>query len=390
MKSYTVILISRDNIGPEIELMGVPAYRICAEKCAKYFETDNIFVPGLQNDDSLGDISILSRYPKDSEIEHNLVIIDSALLFEGKFLWRMRNRFNSPLVAFSEDLKPLGFAILTRESYSESFFDNPWKNIDSILEKDLSARVIVIDTHYCRINSREEIQGAEDFLLRSLKRQSDGIISSNLNRPLSIKLTKFLTRWNINPNSFTSLSLVIGLIGSLQLLRTSYEAWLTGMILLSFSSVLAGVDGETAKITLRRTKFGKWYNIIANDVVTVSFLGALSIALKNKAILFESGLILTGIYLIYLLSTHLFTTVSSLRNGRFFIQEIADKTQLNKNRYRLFLSFLKRDLIIFFGLILSIFNMLKFLPPVFLAILLTLFLSGIIKHFLQKSKGEIN
>lgn len=390
MKSYTVILISRDNVGPEIELMGVPAYRICAEKCAKYFETDSIFVPGLQNDDSLGDISILCRYPKDSEIEHNLVIIDSALLFEGKFLWRMRNRFSPPLAAFSEELKPLGFAILTRENYSESFFDNPWKNIDSILEKDLSARVIVIDTHYCRINSREETKNAEDFLLRSLKKQSDGIISSNLNRPVSIRLTKFLTRWNINPNSFTSLSLVMGLIGSLQLLRTSYEAWLTGMILLCFSSVFAGVDGETAKITLRRTKFGKWYNIIANDVVTISFLGTLTIALKNKEILYESGLILTAVYLIYLLSNHLFTVSSSLRKGRFFIQEIADKTQLNKNRFELLLSLFKRDMIIFSGLILAIFNILEFFPLVFLVILLTLFISGITKHFLQQSKGAIN
>jgi phosphatidylglycerophosphate synthase len=390
MKSYTVILISRDNIGPEIELMGISAYRICAEKCAKYFETDKIFVPALEKDDFLGGISILSRYPEDPEIEHNLVIIDSALLFEGKFLWRMRNRFNAPLAAFSEDLKPLGFAILTRESYSESFFDNPWKNIDSILEKDLSARVIVIDTHYCRINSREEIKDAENFLLRSLRRQSDGIISSNLNRPLSIKLSKFLTRWNINPNSLTSISLVIGLIGSLQLLRTSYGAWLTGLILLYFSSILAGVDGETAKITLRRTEFGKWYNIIANDVVTVSFLGSLTIALKNNLFLYESGLTLTVVYLIYLSLNHLFTALSSLRKGRFFIQEIADKTQLNKNRFELFLSFFKRDIIIFSGLLLAIFNILEFLPPVFLIIFLTLFIIGVMKYFLQQSKRGLN
>lgn len=390
MKSYTVILISRDNVGPEIELMGVPAYRICAEKCAKYFETDKIFVPGLQNDDCLDDISILSRYPKDSEIEHNLVIIDSALLFEGKFLWRMRNRFNPPLAAFSEDLKPLGFAILTRESYSESFFDNPWKNIDLILEKDLSARVIVIDTHYCRINSREKIKDAEDFLLRSLKKQSDGIVSSNLNRPISIRLTKLLTRWNFNPNSLTSISLVTGLIGSLQLLRTSYEAWLTGMMLLSLSSILAGVDGETAKITLRRTEFGKWYNTIANDLVTLSFPGTLTIALKNKNLLYESGLILTAVYLIYLLLSHLFTATSSLRKGRFFIQEIADKTQRNKNRYGFLLSFLKRDMLIFSGLIFSIFNILELLPLIYLIILLTLSLSAIIKHFMQQSKGEIH
>jgi hypothetical protein len=82
--------------------------------------------------------------------------------------------------------------------------------------------------------------------------------------------------------------------------------------------------------------------------------------------------------------------LSSLRKGRFFIQEIADKTQLNKNRFELFLSFFKRDIIIFSGLLLAIFNILEFLPPVFLIIFLTLFIIGVMKYFLQQSKRGLN
>ena len=386
MKSYTVILISKDNIGPQIELMGVPAYRRCAEKCAKYFETDQIFVPALENSDTLGKISILNRYPEENEISHNLVVIDSALLFEGKFLWRMRNRFNPPLAAYSEDLKPLGFAILNKEQYSESFFDNPWGNIDAIVENNMNIRTIVIDTHYFRINSKDEIRNAEDFLLRSLKRQSDGVISRNLNRPLSIRLTKFLTRWKINPNSLTSISLVMGIIGSFQLLRASYNSWLTGLILLQISSILAGVDGETAKITLRRTEFGKWYNLIANDITTVSFLGTLLIAVKGNRLLYESGIIFFVIFITYLFSTYVFTVVSSLKKGPFFIQEIADRNQIGKTA-ELFLSFFKRDMIIFSGLILAIFNILQFFSVIYITLILLFIISGIIRYFREQSKG---
>ena len=386
MKSYTVILISKDNIGPQIELMGIPAYKRCAEKCAKYFETDQIFVPALENDDTLGKVSVLSRYPEEDEIKHNLVVIDSALLFEGKFLWRMRNRFSPPLVAYSEDLKPLGFAILNRELYSESFFDNPWGNIDSIVENNMNARAIVIDTHFFRISSKDEIKNAEDFLLRSLKRQSDGVISGNFNRPVSILLTKFLARWNINPNSLTSISLIIGIIGSLQLLRTSYNAWLAGMIFLQISSVLAGVDGETAKITLRRTEFGKWYNLIANDIVTVSFLSTLSIAVKDNKFLYESSITFFVIFIIYLFSSYVFTAVSSLKKGQFFIQEIADRNQIGKTT-ELFFSFFKRDMIIFSGLILAVFNILQFFSVIYITLILLFIISGIIKYFRKQSKG---
>ena len=367
MKSYTVILISKGNIDPQTELLGVAAYRRCAEKCAKYFETDRIFVPALEKEDFLGDILILDRYPEEEEIGHNLVVIDSALIFEGKFLWRMRNRFEPPLVAYSEDLKPLGFAILTKEHIFESFFDNPWANIDSMVEKNMDTRTIVIDTHYFMMCSKNEISDAEEFLLRALKRQSDGIISSNINRAASIRLTKFLTRWQINPNSLSSVSLVIGLVGTFQLLRNSYQAWLAGMILLQISSILAGVDGETAKLTLRRTEFGKWYNSISNDIVTLSFLGILTISTRHNSFCYELGILFLTIYLIFLFSNYIFTLVSSLKKGSFFIQELADRSYLSENRGRQLLSFLKRDMIIFSGLILSVFGILEFLPFVYIA-----------------------
>ncbi len=390
MKSYTVILISKGNIDPQTELLGVAAYRRCAEKCAKYFETDRIFVPALEKEDFLGDILILDRYPEEEEIGHNLVVIDSALIFEGKFLWRMRNRFEPPLVAYSEDLKPLGFAILTKEHIFESFFDNPWANIDSMVEKNMDTRTIVIDTHYFMMCSKNEISDAEEFLLRALKRQSDGIISSNINRAASIRLTKFLTRWQINPNSLSSVSLVIGLVGTFQLLRNSYQAWLAGMILLQISSILAGVDGETAKLTLRRTEFGKWYNSISNDIVTLSFLGILTISTRHNSFFYELGILFLTIYLIFLFSNYIFTLVSSLKKGSFFIQELADRSYLSENRGRQLLSFLKRDMIIFSGLILSVFGILEFLPFVYIAFFFSFLVATSVKYFLKIFKGASN
>lgn len=390
MKSYTVVLISKDNISPQIKLMGVSAYKRCAEKCAKYFETDRIFVPALTQEDSVGNVSILNRYPEENEIEHNLVVIDSALVFEGKLLWRMRNRFDPPLAAYSEDLKPLGFAILDKTHYSEAFFDNPWSNIDKIVENNLSARVIVIDTHFFRINSQDDIKDAETFLLRSLKRKSDGIIAENINRPVSIKITKFLTPWKINPNSITSVSLVIGLIGSLQFLRNSYQAWLIGMILLQISSILSGVDGETAKLTLRRTELGKWYNAIANDVIMISFLGGLARSVRHSDILYESGILFLLIYLIYILSNYAFKLVSSLKKGNFFIQELADRDQSKKSSYTFFLSLFKRDIIIFSGLGFSILGILEFFPPIYLALPLILIVLGLFKYFTRFYKGGAN
>lgn len=387
MKSYTVVMISKDNISPQVELTGVPAYRRCAEKCAKYFETDKIYVPALENPDTLGNISILNRYPDEKEIGHNLVVIDSALIFEGKFLWRMRNRFEPPLAAYSEDLKPLGFAIFRKEQYHEAFFDNPWSNIDTMVDNDLRARVVVIDTHYFRISSKDEVKDAENFILRSLSRQSDGIISANVNRAVSIKITKFLSRWKINPHSLTSISLVLGLTGAFQLFRNSYEAVLTGMIILQLSSILAGVDGETAKLTLRRTEFGKWYNAVANDIVTLSFLGILTLSIKSNSFFYESGIVFMSIYLIYIFSNYIFTLVSSMKKGSFFVQEIADK-KLSKNSYEKPLIFLKRDMIIFTALVLSIFGIHEYLPFIYIAFLFSFLVSGLVSFL--KNKGASN
>lgn len=127
---------------------------------------------------------------------------------------------------------------------------------------------------------------AERALLQSLRkplsRSADGIVAYYVNRPISLAMSRHLVRTPVTPNQITTLALALGLLASGLAASGTYSMLVIAGLLLQLSSVLDGVDGELARLRLTSSHSGEWYDTIADDVVTASFVGALAWAMHVR------------------------------------------------------------------------------------------------------------
>ncbi|KKL72056.1 hypothetical protein LCGC14_2088710, partial [marine sediment metagenome] len=78
------------------------------------------------------------------------------------------------------------------------------------------ARVLDIEErNWIDVDDVKALKKAEGMLLRTLKKKSDGPVSIYLNRPISVRITKFLVKTKITPNHITILSFIITMAGAL-------------------------------------------------------------------------------------------------------------------------------------------------------------------------------
>jgi 1L-myo-inositol 1-phosphate cytidylyltransferase / CDP-L-myo-inositol myo-inositolphosphotransferase len=98
------------------------------------------------------------------------------------------------------------------------------------------------------VDTAEDLGRAGSLLRRSLPRPTDGPVSRLINRRLSVPVSWLLVRLPVSPDVLSAISFLIGLAGAILL---GLEQGLIGGVLVQACSVLDGVDGEVARLTLR-------------------------------------------------------------------------------------------------------------------------------------------
>ena len=98
------------------------------------------------------------------------------------------------------------------------------------------------------VDTPKDMARAGRLLRRSLPRTTDGPISRLLNRRVSVPLSWLLSRFRPSPDALSVLSFGIGVVGAV-LLGLGQGIW--GGVLVQLCSILDGVDGEVARLTLR-------------------------------------------------------------------------------------------------------------------------------------------
>ncbi|MFH0900910.1 MAG: CDP-alcohol phosphatidyltransferase family protein [Pseudomonadota bacterium] len=130
-------------------------------------------------------------------------------------------------------------------------------------------------------------QEAERLLFRSLRKPVDGWVSRNINRYLSLSVTRFLVKTSVTPNQLTIVTSLIGALGVWLVLRSTWTSVAAGAVLVQLQSVLDGCDGEVARLKFQSSRFGEWLDNVLDDFVNIGFGLALGIA---SAKLFGSSL----------------------------------------------------------------------------------------------------
>ena len=123
------------------------------------------------------------------------------------------------------------------------------------------------DNFWIDVDDKTDKNNAELLICNKLKKNTDGPISTILNRPLSLRLSKILLKTRITPNQISVLSFVIGLVGASFFFLGEYFYLVLGGILIHIHSIVDGCDGEVARLKLRQTKYGGWLDSVLDRYV---------------------------------------------------------------------------------------------------------------------------
>ena len=157
---------------------------------------------------------------------------------------------------------------------------------DAVRELAAERRVRVVDVtgeKWIDMDNAFAFRHAKRRLLSSVvKNTDDGYISQHLNRPLSLRLSSLLAGARISPDGITVAAFVLSLAGAAFLALPSYLAGLLGGLLVQFSSVVDGCDGEVARLRQIASPRGGWLDTILDRYADLAVVLAITFAYSSS------------------------------------------------------------------------------------------------------------
>ncbi len=127
------------------------------------------------------------------------------------------------------------------------------------------------------VDTPQALRTAERLLLRQLRQKpTDGPVARHLNRPLSIRLSRWLVRTPLTPTQLSWLSFLVAAAGAVALALPGYPALALGGLLAQLSSVLDGCDGEVARLKLQTSERGGWLDAVLDRYADALLVGGLT------------------------------------------------------------------------------------------------------------------
>lgn len=117
------------------------------------------------------------------------------------------------------------------------------------------------------LSASARVPKLEKSLFAHILKNTEGWIATTLNKKISFALTKYLVKTNITPNQITVFCFILGIVGSLLLAASNWGARAVGVLLIQFSSILDGCDGEVAKLKFIFSKWGAWMDTVSDDII---------------------------------------------------------------------------------------------------------------------------
>ena len=115
---------------------------------------------------------------------------------------------------------------------------------------------------WCDIDTPESLRYAEERMLKSLEKPTDGIISRYINRKVSRKISAIVVNTNLTPNQISVISFIIALASAAFFFLGEYRYLIIGGILVQMASIVDGCDGEIARLKFLRTDYGAFLDSV--------------------------------------------------------------------------------------------------------------------------------
>ena len=134
-----------------------------------------------------------------------------------------------------------------------------------------------------RVLSKAALKKARRALLATARKPTDSFISRNINRRVSLFLTRPLIWLGVRPNPLSVVCLAIGMASCWFIAQGGYVQSLIGAFLFEFASIFDGCDGEVARLTYRTSKFGGFVDMVGDAVIFVLFFACLPVGLYRSS-----------------------------------------------------------------------------------------------------------
>jgi phosphatidylglycerophosphate synthase len=188
------------------------------------------------------------------------------------------------------------------------------------------------------LSTPEDRPIAERKLDRWLVKPTDGLFAQ-MNRRISIPISRQLIKYPITPNMVTLFTLGVSLLAGVFFALGGYWNTLLGALLSVWASILDGCDGEVARLKLQSSKFGCWLETVCDYLYYVFIFVGMSVGLTRsrgtEAYLVWGGILLFGAMTSFLTVGHARHRFASSHPEKFLDlwQKKADKQKRNPLMY---------------------------------------------------------
>jgi phosphatidylglycerophosphate synthase len=252
------------------------------------------------------DVSVLRRLhliAAQAESER-LVIIDGTTTYHPSLLQKVKEwTEESAGLALSSGGKSVGIYAFTAEAICDLKKSYPaqagklQESLAPLTEIHSVDQIPVAEDLWQRVNTEEDRQSAERKLDHWLVKPTDGFYAQ-MNRRISIPISRQLIKWPITPNMVSLFTLAVGLASSLLFAIGGYWYMLAGALLSLWASILDGCDGEVARLKLMESDFGCWLETACDYLYYLFLFIGLMLGLErtsgSKAYLIGGAVLLFG------------------------------------------------------------------------------------------------
>lgn len=208
---------------------------------------------------------------------------------------------------------------------------------------------------------------AKKMLLKALRKPIDGLVSRTLNRPVSIAISSVLASTPMTPNAISIVTFLFALV-AIGLMATSH--FILGALVMHFSSVLDGCDGEIARLKYQSSKLGAWLDTLFDDSSNHLFGLAVGYGLYRYRGMDGRGALLLGLSAAgFFLAIPTVATVyrRMIKTGTFDAGAVGWAENPHESAFRKFVGrylvpLVKRDAYLFLFLIFTIVGLTEVIP----------------------------
>jgi len=135
------------------------------------------------------------------------------------------------------------------------------------------------------VDTFDDIKEAEKKLYASLVKSADGFMARHINRRVSLFISTRIWRFGLTPNMVTTFTLVMGILAGLAFSVGNAPVWgLLGAALFQIHSIIDGVDGELARLLLKSSRLGFWYDMTADNVAHIAIFSGIAMGQKASGV----------------------------------------------------------------------------------------------------------